>query len=320
LPTKRPAGGVAVRVVPVASALAVDPVSASLAVGESQGFSATLLDQFNVPMASQPTSFDWSATGGGVIDSDGLYVADSVGENFSVVAGAPEPSALASDGEIRLPDAEIRDFAQVTVTPAAASVTLGDLEQIFDGAPKSVSVATDPSGLAVTVTYDGSTTPPTEVGSYEIDATVDDPNYQGGATALLEIVAAADGPSAYDLWRDGIFGENSAGDPDALPESDPDGDGISNGVEFHLGTDPLDPDSRLRMEIRRAADGGLDLLLRPAVTTGAYFLETSESPAGPWGGKTEVAVGTNADALSVPAPSQGIRGFYRLLYQAPAIE
>jgi hypothetical protein len=197
---------------------------------------------------------------------------------------------------------------------------LGDLEQIFDGAPKSVSVATDPSGLAVTVTYDGSTTPPTEVGSYEIDATVDDPNYQGGATALLEIVAAADGPSAYDLWRDGIFGENSAGDPDALPESDPDGDGISKGGEFHLGTDPLDPDSRLRMEIRRAADGGLDLLLRPAVTTGAYFLETSESPAGPWGGKTEVAVGTNADALSVPAPSQGIRGFYRLLYQAPAIE
>lgn len=44
----------------------------------------------------------------------------------------------------------------VDIAPAKATVTLGDLNRTYDGTPKAASVATDPSGLAVSVTYDGS--------------------------------------------------------------------------------------------------------------------------------------------------------------------
>ncbi len=85
----------------------------------------------------------------------------------------------------------ISDPATLTVNQAAAVVTLGNLTQPFDGTPKPVTVTTAPAGLAVTVTYDGSATPPTAVGSYAVVATVTDPDYTGSATGTLKIVDTA---------------------------------------------------------------------------------------------------------------------------------
>jgi large repetitive protein len=73
------------------------------------------------------------------------------------------------------------------IAKATASVTLGNLSQTYDGNPKPVSVSTSPFGLAVTVTYDGSTSAPTNAGSYAVVATVVDPNYQGSANETLSI-------------------------------------------------------------------------------------------------------------------------------------
>ncbi len=47
-------------------------------------------------------------------------------------------------------------------------MTLGGLRQMYDGAPKTVTVTTDPAGLAVTVTYDGSETAPSAAGAYVV--------------------------------------------------------------------------------------------------------------------------------------------------------
>ncbi|HUL52700.1 MAG TPA: ExeM/NucH family extracellular endonuclease, partial [Opitutaceae bacterium] len=80
------------------------------------------------------------------------------------------------------------DAATLTVNKAAAVVTLGNLAQPFDGTPKAVTVTTDPSGLTVAVTYDGSAAPPANVGSYAVVATVTDANYAGTATGTLRIV------------------------------------------------------------------------------------------------------------------------------------
>lgn len=76
------------------------------------------------------------------------------------------------------------------IARAGADVTLGDLEQTYDGSPKVAGVTTVPAGVATTVTYDGSATPPVSAGSYAVVATVVDPNYFGEASGTL-IVAPA---------------------------------------------------------------------------------------------------------------------------------
>jgi len=75
-----------------------------------------------------------------------------------------------------------------SVTPAAATVSLSYLVQAYDGSPKSALVETTPPGLAVAVTYNGSTSPPIAVGSYPLVATIADPNYSGSANATFQIV------------------------------------------------------------------------------------------------------------------------------------
>ncbi|ABQ24971.1 beta strand repeat-containing protein [Geotalea uraniireducens] len=77
-----------------------------------------------------------------------------------------------------------------TAGQAMAVVTLGNLAFTYNGAPKSTTVTTSPSGLAVTITYNGSTTPPASGGSYTVTATVNDANYQGSATGTLVIAKA----------------------------------------------------------------------------------------------------------------------------------
>lgn len=74
-----------------------------------------------------------------------------------------------------------------TVAKAPATVTLGNLATMFDGQPKSVTATTNPPDKDVTITYAGTTTLPSAVGSYAVVATIDDFNYQGSATGTLII-------------------------------------------------------------------------------------------------------------------------------------
>ena len=75
----------------------------------------------------------------------------------------------------------------VGIASKTATVTLSNLNQYYSGYPEPVTVATNPSGLTVNVTYDGSTTPPTAVGSYAVVATVTAPGYAGSASGTLTI-------------------------------------------------------------------------------------------------------------------------------------
>lgn len=77
---------------------------------------------------------------------------------------------------------------QLQVNKNQADVTLEDLTQFYDGTPKTPTAVTDPSGLNVVFTYDGSPAPPVEVGDYTVVATVDDPAWAGVATGTLSIV------------------------------------------------------------------------------------------------------------------------------------
>ncbi len=79
----------------------------------------------------------------------------------------------------------------LVVAKATATVTLSGLTQAYDGSPRIVTATTAPAGLAVDITYDGSATPPTEVGSYAVSAVVNEINYTGSASGTLTVEAAS---------------------------------------------------------------------------------------------------------------------------------
>jgi hypothetical protein len=76
---------------------------------------------------------------------------------------------------------------QEAFSKPAATVTLGNLAVDFNGSPKAATVTTVPAGLNVNLTYDGSTTVPTNAGSYLVVAKVNDATYQGTALGTLVI-------------------------------------------------------------------------------------------------------------------------------------
>lgn len=73
------------------------------------------------------------------------------------------------------------------ILPASATITLSNLLHSFDATAKSINVATVPAGLATSITYSGSASPPSAVGLYALIATITDPNYRGSATGVLHI-------------------------------------------------------------------------------------------------------------------------------------
>jgi len=79
----------------------------------------------------------------------------------------------------------------LTVDKAIASVTLSNLEQTYDGTARMVSVTTDPAGLNLTITYNGSSSAPSNAGSYPVVATVNNSNYEGSASGTLMVSQAS---------------------------------------------------------------------------------------------------------------------------------
>ncbi len=144
--------------------------------------SATVsIDDLTVVYSGQPVSM--SAT----TDPPGLAVDITYNGSSLPPTDAGVYSVVAT---INDPDYQGTAAATLTIEPATATVTLADLSQSFDGAPKPVTATTSPAGLAVSLTYDGSTQPPSAVGSYAVVATVIEPNYVGSATGTLTVTAA----------------------------------------------------------------------------------------------------------------------------------
>jgi uncharacterized delta-60 repeat protein len=80
-------------------------------------------------------------------------------------------------------------YQALTLAKATAMVTLNpsSLTQTYDGTQKLVTATTNPPSLPVVITYDSSSTAPTNAGIYDVVATINDPNFQGSGTGLLSI-------------------------------------------------------------------------------------------------------------------------------------
>ena len=70
---------------------------------------------------------------------------------------------------------------------ASATVTLTGLTPTYTGSPIPAIATTTPAGLSVDLTYDGSTTAPTDSGTYAVVGIVNDANYEGSSSGNMII-------------------------------------------------------------------------------------------------------------------------------------
>ncbi|MGQ0734635.1 MAG: MBG domain-containing protein, partial [Acidobacteriota bacterium] len=88
--------------------------------------------------------------------------------------------------------------AVIEITPAAATLALTNLMHMFDTTPKAAGVTTTPGGLVgVSITYDGSPTPPTNAGSYAVVATLTHQNYTSAAANGTLVIGKATPAAAW---------------------------------------------------------------------------------------------------------------------------
>jgi predicted outer membrane repeat protein len=86
----------------------------------------------------------------------------------------------------------------LAVTKGSATVNFSGLNQTYTGSSLFVTATTTPAGLTVNLTYAGtgntayaqSSTPPTDAGTYTVNATVSDENYSGSASTTFTIAKA----------------------------------------------------------------------------------------------------------------------------------
>jgi hypothetical protein len=98
--------------------------------------------------------------------------------------------------------------SSLVIGKVTATVTLGSLSQTYDGTPKSASATTNPAGLTVTYTYNGSATAPTGIGTYVVVGTISDANYQGNSSGSLVIDKAASSTSIVSGVNPAIPGQS----------------------------------------------------------------------------------------------------------------
>jgi cyclophilin family peptidyl-prolyl cis-trans isomerase len=224
-------------------------------VTASNGIGAAATQNFSITVNQAPAFTNGPPSGTGVfgtVYTSFAYTATGTpAPTFTVTSGAlPTGLSLSTGGVITgtptaagtftgtvtasngIGTAATQNFS-IVVAKATAGLVLNGLLQTYDGSPKAVSATTTPSGLTVSITYDGSATAPTNHGSYVIAASINDANYSGTASGTLTIR----GQSAAS-WRTQHFTSTQTTAGWAADDVDPDGDGLKNLAEYALGTDP----------------------------------------------------------------------------------
>lgn len=217
-----------------------------------------------------------------------------------------------------------------TIAKAPATVTLSPLTQWYDGTPRVVAAATEPTGLTVDLTYNGLATAPIYPGQYDVVGTVDDPNYTGFSdaslnvriTALARHVSRIDGSidgSLQVLSADGtalngtawVSGDLlAAGTPDVVLNGQPtfagtiQGDGSADPTGYVI---TLDGGTVLRHVVCRVDPLALPTVLAPAAPTGTrdVTLNSASQRAGDFSTVRDLTLNGNAGTVAVPPGTYG---------------
>ncbi|MFA6290505.1 MAG: MBG domain-containing protein, partial [Victivallales bacterium] len=131
----------------------------------------------------------------------------------------------------------------LTVKAATATLTIAGLSQKYAGTARPVAVTTLPKDLKVDITYNGNADAPSDVGSYTVLATVNDPNGTGSKTGTLVIAKASQTIAFAKLPSMGIGDDDnpltakaSSGLPVSYSSSNPAVATIVNGAIHLTGT------------------------------------------------------------------------------------
>lgn len=183
--------GVTVTPPPSAPSFSTNPFSASVVAGQGASFAITAAG-YPAPTLQWQSAAAGSGTFSNLTNGgaySGVTTATLSVANTTVAMSGLQFRCTASNSV----SAGITSAAAtLTVSPAPATVTLSSLAPTYTGSPLPVTVATNPTRLAVTVTYSGNTTTaPTNAGSYPVTAVISDSNHTGSASGTLVIAPAA---------------------------------------------------------------------------------------------------------------------------------
>ena len=175
-----------VRTAPVISA---SPVSKTVTSGQPVVFAVTAA-------GLGPLTFAWQhAPAGSVVFSTLTNGAGITGATTATLSVASTSTAMSGDRfrafVFNGAGAVTSDTAVLTVTKAAATLTLSGLTQTFSGGLKSATATTSPTLLTVSFSYNGSPEPPSAVGTYTVVATIVSSDRTGSKSGTLVITKAA---------------------------------------------------------------------------------------------------------------------------------
>ncbi|WP_187263307.1 MBG domain-containing protein [Pontibacter beigongshangensis] len=155
----------------------------------------------------------------------------------------------------------------LTITKAAAVITLSGLEQPHTGAPIRVSYATTPAGLEVLVTYNGSTQAPVAAGEYAVLAVITNENYAGQASGTLKVMTPTSAVAAIPATPEVML----------YPNPTTNGQVIISGIGERQPVQVLVHDITGRVvwrgQLQPNATGDLTLNLDAQLRPGQYFVQ-----------------------------------------------
>src|SRR5206468_12835660 len=143
------------------------------------------------PLNSNTIYFTLNRTAKGSATTDTNGVATLNGDSLAGInAGSYSTGVCASFAADTTYDANSGSNSLTVNKAAATIVEVNNLSQTYDGTPKSPTAVTDPAGLdGINFTYNGSSTAPTNAGSYAIVASLNNVNYMAsnftGATLVI---------------------------------------------------------------------------------------------------------------------------------------